>query len=349
MIERLEGLEYLERLRILNLTTLETRFLRADLIEVYNILKGLDKLGPGRFFDVVDGATRGHSLKLFKRRVRLDVGKYKFGNRVCVEWNGVAEDVVMAGSLVTFKAKLDHHLRNFIGGLFKLRLFPCLLPSWILLDMLDGSTVIYGNSTLLFCPIKWYFIYTGPVHISWTTSRSGLHGLPSNNLAPIQWPMDPIYTVTSGPIERPVPVDVPQAINKYNWYAMLLTFDWGLRPSGTQIISAVDFGAASMGVGVIWGPRIPRGMHRCRSRSSWGICSSTDNCNFRREMATASWKVLISGQSAWLICTSFSLHAATKLRCETKTKRPKPKQRCIVNSLCRVVSDGNQVKRRTRT
>ena len=115
MIEGLEGLEYLERLRILNLTTLETRFLRADLIEVYNIFKGLDKLDPGSFFDVVDGATRGHSLKLFKRRVRLDVGKYKFGNRVCDEWNGLAEDVVMAGSLVTFKAKLDHHLRNVRG------------------------------------------------------------------------------------------------------------------------------------------------------------------------------------------------------------------------------------------
>ena len=89
----------MERLRILNLTSLETRFLRADLIEVYNIFKGLDKLDPGRFFDVEDGATRGHSLKLFKRRVRLDVEKFKFGNK------------------------------------------PCLMPSLILLDMLDGSTV----------------------------------------------------------------------------------------------------------------------------------------------------------------------------------------------------------------
>ena len=69
MIEGLEGLGYLTRLSILYLTTLETRFLRADLIEVYKIFKILDMLDPGRFFDVVDGATRGHSLKLFKRRV----------------------------------------------------------------------------------------------------------------------------------------------------------------------------------------------------------------------------------------------------------------------------------------
>ena len=95
MIEGLESLGYLERLRILNLTTLDTKFLRADLIEVYKIFIGLNKLDPGRFFDVVDGATRGHSLKLFKRRVRLDVGKYKFGNRVCDEWNGLADDRVI--------------------------------------------------------------------------------------------------------------------------------------------------------------------------------------------------------------------------------------------------------------
>ena len=75
----------------------------------------MDKLDPERFFDVVDGVTRGHSLKLFKRRVRLDVGKYKVGNRVCDEWNGLADDVVMVGSLVTFKAKLDHHLKNVWG------------------------------------------------------------------------------------------------------------------------------------------------------------------------------------------------------------------------------------------
>ena len=41
MIEGIEGLGYLERLSILYLTTLETRFLRADLIEVYRIFKGL--------------------------------------------------------------------------------------------------------------------------------------------------------------------------------------------------------------------------------------------------------------------------------------------------------------------
>ena len=58
---------------------------------------------------------REHSLKLFRRRVRLDEGMYKFCNSVFDEWNGLAEDVAMAGSLVTFKAKHDHLLRNIKG------------------------------------------------------------------------------------------------------------------------------------------------------------------------------------------------------------------------------------------
>ena len=109
-MEGLEGYGYLDRLRILGLTTLETKFVRADLIEVYKIFNGLDSLDPGRFFVWYVGVTRGHSFKLFKKRVSLDVGRYKFGNRVCNEWNLLTEDVVSAGSL-----KLDHHLRNVRG------------------------------------------------------------------------------------------------------------------------------------------------------------------------------------------------------------------------------------------
>ena len=59
--------------------------------------------------------ARGHSFKLFKKGVSLDVERYKFGNKVCNEWNLLTEDVVSAGSLNTFKAKLDHHLRNVKG------------------------------------------------------------------------------------------------------------------------------------------------------------------------------------------------------------------------------------------
>ena len=50
MMEGLDGCSYLDGLRILGLTTLETRFVRADLIEVYKIFNGFDSLDQYKFF-----------------------------------------------------------------------------------------------------------------------------------------------------------------------------------------------------------------------------------------------------------------------------------------------------------
>ena len=60
------------------------------------------------------------------------------GNRTFDDWNG-CEDVVMAGSLVTFKGKLDHHLKN-VRGLFKLWIFT-FIAILDILDMLGGRMV----------------------------------------------------------------------------------------------------------------------------------------------------------------------------------------------------------------
>ena len=112
MVEELEGYSYSDRLRILGLTTLETRFLRADLIEVFKILRGFENVDPEKIFQVVrDDGRRVHSFKLFKRRYyRLDVGRFKFTNRVCEEWNRLDDVVVAVGSVNAFKRKLDHHI-----------------------------------------------------------------------------------------------------------------------------------------------------------------------------------------------------------------------------------------------
>ena len=57
MVEGLEGYGYEDRLRILGLTTLETRFLWVDLIEVFKILRRFENLD---IFQVIeDDASRG--------------------------------------------------------------------------------------------------------------------------------------------------------------------------------------------------------------------------------------------------------------------------------------------------
>ena len=64
MISGLSEMGYEERLKILGLTTLETRRLRGDLTEVFKILKGYENIDQEMLFDISQSNLRGHSLKL---------------------------------------------------------------------------------------------------------------------------------------------------------------------------------------------------------------------------------------------------------------------------------------------
>ena len=64
-----------------------------------------------------DGARKRHSFKLFKKRYRLDMGKFKFASRVCEEWNRLGDGIVSARTVNVSKTRLDHHLRNVSGYL----------------------------------------------------------------------------------------------------------------------------------------------------------------------------------------------------------------------------------------
>ena len=68
LIPSLKGLSYEERLRALKLHSLEHRRRRGDMMQVFKILKGIDRLDPDQFFTMsADSTTRGHGLKTFSR------------------------------------------------------------------------------------------------------------------------------------------------------------------------------------------------------------------------------------------------------------------------------------------
>lgn len=111
MIDGLKGMTYEERLACLKLTTLETRRARADLIEVYKIINGLDRIQIENLFQRNSrDNTRGHSMQFYKKRFRTDFGKFKFSNRVVTDWNKLPECAVRAKSLNVFKNQVDHYL-----------------------------------------------------------------------------------------------------------------------------------------------------------------------------------------------------------------------------------------------
>ena len=101
-----------KRLKSLHLTTLETRRLRGDLIEVFKILRNMEGTDSDLYFKLSSTGLRGHSLKLYKQEARLDVRKYFFSHRVVDIWNALPEWVIGSNNVENFKIKLDLYLHN---------------------------------------------------------------------------------------------------------------------------------------------------------------------------------------------------------------------------------------------
>jgi len=96
MIPGWKNLKYEDRLRELNLWTLEDRRVWADLIEVFNIVRGLSSIKPDTFF-VYDnkGITRGHQWKSKKKRCNSDLRQHFFSERVVNMWNNLEKHVLV--------------------------------------------------------------------------------------------------------------------------------------------------------------------------------------------------------------------------------------------------------------
>ena len=73
-----KSLSYTDRLQKLCSTTLETRRLRGNLIEVFKMFKDFDNITLNDFFKLSSTTLRGHTLKIYKPQVHLDVRKFFF-------------------------------------------------------------------------------------------------------------------------------------------------------------------------------------------------------------------------------------------------------------------------------
>ena len=110
LISEISQLSYEERLQQCRLTTLETRRIRGDQIEVFKIMHGYEGLNKDMFFRIKnDSITRGHSLALVKSHSRLHIRKYTFSQRVVNDWNKLPEECINATSVNMFKNKIDQY------------------------------------------------------------------------------------------------------------------------------------------------------------------------------------------------------------------------------------------------
>ena len=113
MIQGMEHLSYMDRLRELGLFSLEKRRLQKNLIAAFTYLKGSNRKKGDRLFSrVCCYRTRGNGFKIKEGRFRLDIRKKYFTVRMVRHWNRLPSDIVDAPSLETLKARLDQSLGN---------------------------------------------------------------------------------------------------------------------------------------------------------------------------------------------------------------------------------------------
>ena len=113
MISECRGQDYESRLARVGLITLEDRRSRGDLIEVFKIIKGIDKVDYRNFFELASySVTRGHRYKIIKVRPRLEIRKHFFSQRVVNSWNKLPSTVVEADTVNVFKNRLDSYWKN---------------------------------------------------------------------------------------------------------------------------------------------------------------------------------------------------------------------------------------------
>ena len=108
LIPEIHHLPYEERLAELNLTTLEKRRERGDLLQTYRIMTQIDKIKPDIFFKhQTYDRTRGHSMKLTKSRCKLEIRRNFYSQRVVNRWNKLPQSAMDAPTLLSFKKELS--------------------------------------------------------------------------------------------------------------------------------------------------------------------------------------------------------------------------------------------------
>ena len=153
MIPSISALTYEEHLKRTGLIPLENRRLRADLLEVFKILKGFVKVDPATHFSMSDRRSRGLTLKLEMPRSRLELRKHFFSNWVIDAWNALPGHMVEATSTNMFKAALQRLPHGAFKSWKQLPAPRGHLTTWRMASQVNHSSARYHI-------IPWWLAYS---------------------------------------------------------------------------------------------------------------------------------------------------------------------------------------------
>ncbi|XP_065645851.1 uncharacterized protein LOC136076304 [Hydra vulgaris] len=107
LIPQINKLCYEDRLACLRMPSLVKRRQRGDIIQLYKIFNGYDKIEFTENHSFKSNCTRGHILKYSKDFLKHKYRENILLNRAANYWNALPETVVKAISINSFKARLD--------------------------------------------------------------------------------------------------------------------------------------------------------------------------------------------------------------------------------------------------
>ena len=114
-VKGLHDLSYENRLKKLNLPSLEYRQARGDLIQVFKIVRNYyDYLSTKSIFKMKNNSRlRGHEYKICKQAINKSKYHNFFSNRIINIWNNLSHDVVNSNSINELKNKFDFHHKEY--------------------------------------------------------------------------------------------------------------------------------------------------------------------------------------------------------------------------------------------
>ena len=82
------------------------------MISTFKIFKGYIDIDPNIFLKVNDNMTRGHSLKIYKKRSNTAIRNTFLSQRVINQWNDLPASIVNLTSVPEFEKACDRHMSD---------------------------------------------------------------------------------------------------------------------------------------------------------------------------------------------------------------------------------------------
>ena len=121
LVPYLKHLPYENRLHRLGLSSLQFRRDRADIINTFRIIKGIDNINTSQFFTFNDtNRTRYHPHKLYPSLSKRKIGQHSFYSRVWKPWNDIPPKTFLTDDINKFKTRLaetNFQSKSFLNNL----------------------------------------------------------------------------------------------------------------------------------------------------------------------------------------------------------------------------------------